>query len=445
MLRKIIIAVMGIVFIVAIGLVVYYLHFTSHLKDGEGNFQPLTHNHILQDPEDIAGEVAGSLHAAAKEVDAATKATLDRVVESSEINRASKSKSSSSSTNNYSRKTKVVNVHNYGQGEESGSVSGEQNNQDAISKASETTEKEANQQQISKTAIPSKMQMTLQKSKAIAATELEKFKSTTKKEVAKVETKSQSKPMPNSKPTPITMLQPIRKDSLPTEADMKKVIATDKNLLIAVGSLKYQQNSMVLHTLNSGSLGYLRQTSKVKKGDLLYKLGNMALEHKLIQAEKKETQLKQQMQQYNGEAKNLTLAKKAADLRLKLLLVQAEIFAYKNSLKQSNFYAPFPGNFIRAKDLNVGSQIQVGTRLGTLNGKEQLTAVGMVSAVNKNHLVLGQPVLITSIKDKEKVYPAFITSIDNNSDHGYIVHAVLEGDSSQLHAGSFVSMHVLLP
>jgi hypothetical protein len=394
MLRKIIITVVALLCLVLLGVIVYFLHFSTSLKNSKGEFQPLTGHHILQDAEKISAAAASSLHSEVKKIDEETKVKLEQR-----------------------------------------SLSKSNDKVDEVSSESVATTNKNSTPQTSPQVnlIPSKIQMTVQKSKEITEVQRE----------GELVSPQQQKDVELKKPEQDdSAVSSVAKLS---NADMQDVVGNDKNLLVAVGTLKYQQNKMDLYTLNSGVVSYVRDTAQVEKGDLIYKLGNIALEHKLSLAVAREAEIKKEMEASNSEQSNFAVAKMESDQRLKLLLVQAEIFAYRNSLKQTNFYAPFPGKFVRANDVNIGSQVQVGTFLGALNGKERLTAVGIVSTASHGSLVLGQPVLVTLMRDTQKVYPAVIASIDNNKDHGYIIHAILDGNTTDLQAGTFVKMHVLLP
>jgi hypothetical protein len=400
MFRKVIIAVVAILCLVLLGVVVYFLHFSTSLKNSKGEFQPLTGHHILQDAKNIAEDAATGIHSEVKKIDEETKVKLEERRSSNSNNTLNQE--SVNSTQKVDNKSSAINTN---------------------------TEAKL---------IPSKIQMTVQKSKELTGVQ----------RAGELITSQQQQDVMVKKPQQANALTATV--TAPTvaalsDADMQNVIGNDKNLLVAVGTLKYQQNKIDLHTLNSGALSYVRDTAAVEKGDLLYKLSNIALEHKLSLAIAREAEIKKSMEDSDSGQSNIDVARKESDLRLKLLLVQAEIFAYKNSLKQTNFYAPFSGKFVRANDVSIGSQVQVGTLLGTLNGKESIAAVGMVSAAANGSLVLGQPVLVTLMRDTEKVYPAVIAAIDNNKDYGYIIHATIDGNTTGLQAGTFVKMHVLLP
>ena len=457
MFRKIVIAIVVLIFLVIIGIVAYYLHFTPHLKNSDGDFQPLSHSKILNATESAAEEVGKGLHSAVKAVDSESKKAIGKHGASED---SSASTSSSDDSDYYDHTGDQESSGNATTSDATHDIdtSTSDDHASATTSTTDTSSAPHNTTIVAPDAIPSKSTMALQKSLTMVSKPQDTSTTDQHNSASDNTTTTNAATSVGSSDTAVATnttdthdnlgVQPAQQPTaLPSQNDMQQAIANGNNMLLAVGTLKYAQSTMSLNALNSGTLGYLHPSAEVKKGDLLYQLGNTTLQNKLVAAEAKETELKQELKELGHETKNLAHESKVTDLRLDILVLQAKIFAYKNSLKQTNFYAPYSGTFAANSRINSGSQIQVGTALGSLEGVKQLTAVGLVpGTVPQNHLVLGQPVIISAMEDGDKYFPAIISSIDDNKEHGYIVHAAIEGDDlGELKSGDFVKMHVLLP
>ena len=436
-----------VVALIIVVVVIYFLHFTDHFENSSGEFQPMSHSHLMDHVGNATDEVVDSIHTRAQEHDKKTKANFgDRADDLKPVKNTSSKSSFSNSTAKRSSGSISTNVvkHKYFTRSVDSNDSKEKDVEQEVPVTHNTL--------IGDVAnLPSKAKMILQKSRVFIEREQSKKYAAPKETIQSKNTASSIKSNARtSKGSSITPQQTLtvaqRSETLPDQQQMQQAIRNKQKLLLALGKLEYAQNRMVLSATKSGEISSLHSNGNVEKGTLLYSLNNPGLQNTIIAIEVKLKHLNTQLTILRKGNSTIETDKKDAELRLEILLLQEKLFAYKNSLRQTRFYAPYAGTFTATVDLGVGSQLQEGTSIGTLQGAKQLAAVGTVVAVPENHLVLGQPVIVSSVAQDSKLYPAAIAAIDKSNQTGYTIHAVLQGsDVFGLKKGDMVKMRVLLP